>query len=147
MYRGIAAIELYNCVDCHYFASYPNKEVTYFKSIDDFADSEAIINWMYEYLKTGTNAYYYQHGTIGLFSLVEDTALMGGVTMEWARGDAKTYILGAYNRGLMTCVDDEGTFAPYQPLTRAEFCQILYRIGWIYKDMRNENYDVALFHE
>ena len=40
-------------------------------------------------------------------------------------------ICRAYNLGMVSGYDSAGTFGPYDTLTRAQLCQMLYNMGWI----------------
>lgn len=49
-------------------------------------------------------------------------------------------ILTAYNLGITQGIDDSGTCAPRQPMTRAELCQIFYNLGVTHKGQADGYY-------
>lgn len=48
-------------------------------------------------------------------------------------------ICRAYNLGMVSGYDSAGTFGPYDTLTRAQLCQMLYNMGWINSGCLNYN--------
>lgn len=43
----------------------------------------------------------------------------------------RNFIVGAYNQGITSGIDNTGKFNPKGKLTRAEVCQLFYNLGWI----------------
>ena len=120
MTRGLTAVQMVKTYNkyCFGYYSYPNNTFT---SVDDFPDSADIINWCYIYQTE-------------LYPLVNNGAHIMGADMDSARSAATNYILKSYTLNMFKGVDDKGTFAPYVSLTRAQFCQILYNMGWLTAD-------------
>ena len=125
MSRGLTAVCLIETFNAHYGYNYYYNKTFYnktFTSVGDFPDSEDIRAWAYEYLTVIEPA-------LGIRGFSPDMqASINAVSTN--------FILKAYKIGMFQGVDDKGTFAPYATLTRAQFCQILYNMGWITADCK-----------
>lgn len=88
------------------------RKVAYQYSIDDFPDAEAIRRWIDE------NA-----GRM--------CALLGEEgDHDHCVQSCEDFFLRAWNLGLFSGMDAKGTFDPWAPITRAQYCQALYNVGW-----------------
>lgn len=119
MTRGATAMYLYNTCKSHYGYSHRlvNDSIT---SVDDFPDSEAIIDWFYLF-------------DTELYSSYGAGRIMGADRTS-SRNAANAYVVPAVQRGWFRGVDSQGTFNAAGTLTRAQFCQVLYNAGWLVKD-------------
>lgn len=53
--------------------------------------------------------------------------------------ECEAAICRAYNLGMVSGYDSAGSFGPYDTLTRAQLCQMLYNMGWINSGCLNYN--------
>jgi len=90
------------------------KNIKYLSSIDQFADAADIHKWIDE------NA-----------DFISKRLAVSG-SHETRVNVCERYFLCAYNLGMFG-TDADGNFDPYGTVTRAQFCQALYDIGWTYK--------------
>lgn len=119
MTRGVTAQKLYEVCKSHYVGSFPKaSDVT---SVDDFPDTEAIIDWFYLYRSK-------------LYPLYNDGVRAMSPTRTGARNAANSWVVPAVQRGWFRGVDSQGTFNAAGTLTRAQFCQVLYNAGWLTAD-------------
>lgn len=118
MTRGATAMYLYNTCKSYYVGSFPKaSDIT---SVDDFPDSEAIIDWFYLF-------------DTELYSSYGAGRIMGADRTS-SRNAANAYVVPAVQRGWFRGVDSQGTFNAAGTLTRAQFCQVLYNAGWLTAD-------------
>lgn len=120
MTRGVTAQKLYEVCKDHYGYGHRlvNDSIT---SVDDFPDTEAIIDWFYLYRSE-------------LYPLYNDGVRAMSPTRTGARNAANSWVVPAVQRGWFRGVDSQGTFNAAGTLTRAQFCQVLYNAGWLVKD-------------
>ncbi len=90
------------------------KNIEYRSSINQFPDAATIHKWIDE------NA-----------ELIGDVLIRFGNHEELVE-QCEHYFLCAYNLGLFSGVDSNGTFDPYGSITRGQLCQALYSVGWTY---------------
>lgn len=120
MTRGVTAQKLYEVVKNYY--GYGLRGVnTSITSVDDFPDTEAIIDWFYLYRSE-------------LYPLYNDGVRAMSPTRTGARNAANSWVVPAVQYGWFRGVDSKGTFNAAGTLTRAQFCQVLYNAGWLVKD-------------
>lgn len=61
---------------------------------------------------------------------LRDMLILPGYPKDAVCERAENAIVRAYNLGMLSGVDEAGTFSPYSPLTRGQLAQILYNMGW-----------------
>ncbi len=88
------------------------RKVAYQYSIDDFPDADAIRQWIDE-------------------NADRVCALLGveGNHDHCVRS-CEDFFLRAWNLGLFSGMDGKGTFNPRASITRGQYCQVLYNVGW-----------------
>ena len=96
------------------------KQINYRTSIEDFPDSAAIHQWISENWELMGNVLYLQ-----------------GYTKDQIIKTCEKLLLCAYNLGMVSGVDDKGTFDPYGNLTRGQVSQMLFNMGWTFTDVVN----------
>lgn len=106
-------IDMYESVYDTWRASL-GKNIKYRSSIDQFPDADAIHKWIDENADLVSKFFYIRS------------------THEVCVQVCERYFLRAYNLGMFSGVDAEGTFDPYGTLTRGQLCQALYNVGWTY---------------
>ena len=94
------------------------KQINYRTSIEDFPDSTAIHQWIDEN-----------------WELMGDVLYLQGYTKDEIVEQCENLLLCAYNLGMVSGVDDKGTFAPDAPLTRAQVSQMLFNMGWTFTNV------------
>jgi hypothetical protein len=93
-----------------------DKNISYRYTIEDFPDGDAIHQW-----------------SQASVPLMRETVHRGStIRNEEIPGYSELMILRAWNLGMFTGVDTEGSFAPDASMTRAQLCQVLYNMGWTY---------------
>lgn len=97
-----------------------------------------------KYFNPDTREQYYQTKKTWTFSDIPDYSEFkdGRTTEDINQGHCiiQSGILTAYNIGLTHGIDDLGTCAPRQPMTRAELCQIFYNLGVTHKGQADGYY-------
>lgn len=91
------------------------KNINYRGSINDFPDANEIHNWINEN-----------------WELMRNVLYLSGYTKDEVITECENLLLCAYNLGMVSGVDDKGTFDPYGNLTRAQVSQMLWNMGWTY---------------
>ncbi len=118
----LAMIWMQRCIYDNWLAS-AAKEIPYRYTIEDFPDGAAIRQW-------SSASVPLMRQTLHQSSSIRDSEIPAF---------SETMILRAWNLGLFSGVDDAGTFDPDAPLTRAQFCQVLYNMGWLYRGCLDYN--------
>ena len=94
------------------------KQINYRTSIEDFPDSAAIHQWIDEN-----------------WELMGDVLYLQGYTKDEIVEQCENLLLCAYNLGMVSGVDDKGTFDPYGNLTRGQVSQMLFNMGWTFTNV------------
>lgn len=94
------------------------KQINYRTSIEDFPDSAAIHQWVSEN-----------------WELMGDVLYLQGYTKDEIVEKCENLLLCAYNLGMVSGVDDKGTFDPYGNLTRGQVSQMLFNMGWTFTNV------------
>ena len=94
------------------------KQINYRTSIEDFPDSTAIHQWIDEN-----------------WELMGDVLYLQGYTKDEIVEQCENLLLCAYNLGMVSGVDDKGTFDPYGNLTRGQVSQMLFNMGWTFTNV------------
>lgn len=110
-----AWVRMQQCIYDNWLAS-DSKNVSYRYTIEEFPDSNAIHQWSSANVKL-------MRETLYKSSSIRDSEIPGS---------CEAYILRAWNLGMFTGVDSAGSFNADAPLTRAQFCRVLYNMGWTY---------------
>ena len=94
------------------------KQINYRTSIEDFPDSTAIHQWIDEN-----------------WELMGDVLYLQGYTKDEIVEQCENLLLCAYNLGMVSGIDDKGTFDPYGNLTRGQVSQMLFNMGWTFTNV------------
>lgn len=109
--------------DTLYAMGLQNKELNTISSIDELPDAAEIHHWIDENAATIKTQCYRD----GVWSL------------DYTKEYCEQLLVYGYNIGLFGGVDDKGNFAPYAPITRAQFAQALFNTGWTYIGAIDDN--------
>lgn len=102
--------------DTLYAMGLQNKELNTISSIDELPDAAEIHRWIDENAAT-----------------ISKHCYRGGIwSLDYTKEYCEQLLVYGYNIGLFGGVDDKGNFAPYAPITRAQFAQALFNTGWTY---------------
>lgn len=115
-YPTISAFFYQPIYDTLYAMGLQNKELNTISSIDELPDAAEIHRWIDENAATIKTQCYRD----GIWSL------------DYTKEYCEQLLVYGYNIGLFGGVDDKGNFAPYAPITRAQFAQALFNTGWTY---------------
>ncbi|HIX90757.1 MAG TPA: S-layer homology domain-containing protein [Candidatus Agathobaculum pullicola] len=100
------------------------KNINYISSIDELPDASAIRRWIDENWEQMANILHTNAPTVG--------GRPDNRTVKEKTVDAcEEAICRAYNLGMISGVDGNGTFDPYGILTRGQLAQMLYNMGWV----------------
>lgn len=109
--------------DTLYAMGLQNKELNTISSIDELPDAEEIHRWIDENAAT-----------------ISKHCYRGGIwSLDYTKEYCERLLVYGYNIGLFGGVDDKGNFAPYAPITRAQFAQALFNTGWTYVGAIDDN--------
>lgn len=97
------------------------KSTDYISSIDELPDGDEIRQWITENWEQMASILHITNAA--KYDSVYDRTV----------AECEAAICRAYNLGMFGGVDNQGTFAPYSPMTRAQMAQILYNMGWTYE--------------
>lgn len=97
------------------------KSTDYISSIDELPDGDEIRQWITENWEQMASILHITNAA--KYNSVYDRTV----------AECEAAICRAYNLGMFGGVDNQGTFAPYSPMTRAQMAQILYNMGWTYE--------------
>lgn len=97
------------------------KSTDYISSIDELPDGDEIRQWIDENWEQMQKILHITNAA--KYDSVYDRTV----------AECEAAICRAYNLGMFGGVDNQGTFAPYSPMTRAQMAQILYNMGWTYE--------------
>ena len=97
------------------------KSTDYISSIDELHDGDEIRQWITENWEQMASILHITNAA--KYDSVYDRTI----------AECEAAICRAYNLGMFGGVDNQGTFAPYSPMTRAQMAQILYNMGWTYE--------------
>lgn len=103
------------------------RSTDYIASVDELPDADKIHQWIEENWKEMSDLLNINNPA--KYASVHDRTV---ATCEQA-------ICRAYNLGMVSGYDSAGTFGPYDTLTRAQLCQMLYNMGWINSGCLNYN--------
>ncbi len=109
--------------DTLYAMGLQGKELNTISSIDELPDAAEIHRWIDENAATISKHCYRE----GIWSL------------DYTKEYCERLLVYGYNIGLFGGVDDKGNFAPYAPITRAQFAQALFNTGWTYVGAIDDN--------
>ena len=110
--------------DTLYAMGLQNKELNTISSIDELPDAAEIHRWIDENAAT-----------------ISKHCYRGGIwSLDYTKEYCEQLLVYGYNIGLFGGVDDKGNFAPYAPITRAQFAQALFNTGWTYIGAVDTNY-------
>ena len=97
------------------------KSTDYISSIDELPDGDEIRQWITENWEQMASILHITNAA--KYDSVYDRTV----------AECEAAICRAYNLGMFGGVDNQGTFAPYSLMTRAQMAQILYNMGWTYE--------------
>ena len=103
------------------------RSTNYITSVDELPDADKIHQWIEENWKEMSDLLNINNPA--KYASVHDRTV---ATCEQA-------ICRAYNLGMVSGYDSAGSFGPYDTLTRAQLCQMLYNMGWINSGCLNYN--------
>lgn len=108
------------------------KNIDYISSIDELPDAAEISRWIDENWEQMASILHTNAPTVG--------GQPDNRTVKEKTVDAcETAICRAYNLGMISGVDDKGTFDPYGTLTRGQLAQMLYNMGWVEEGVLSYN--------
>lgn len=102
------------------------KTINYISSIDELPDADEVHRWIDENWEEMMSILHTNAPTVGG---TPDNRTTKEKTVDVCEKD----ICLAYNLGLISGVDSNGTFDPYGTLTRGQLAQMLYNMGWTYE--------------
>lgn len=103
------------------------RSTDYIASVDELPDADKIHQWIEENWEEMSDLLNINNPA--KYASVHDRTV---ATCERA-------ICRAYNLGMVSGYDSAGSFGPYDTLTRAQLCQMLYNMGWINSGCLNYN--------
>lgn len=100
------------------------KDINYITSMDELPDAAEIRRWIDENWEQMASILHTNAPTVG--------GRPDNRTVKEKTVDAcEAAICRAYNLGMISGVDSQGTFDPYGILTRGQLAQMLYNMGWV----------------
>ena len=100
------------------------KAIHYISTMDELPDAAEIRRWIDENWEQMASILHTNAVTVGG---TPDNRTVKEKTID----ACETAICRAYNLGMISGVDENGTFDPYGTLTRAQLAQMLYNMGWV----------------
>ncbi len=100
------------------------KDIQYIASVEELPDASEIHRWIEENWEQMASILHTNAPTVG--------GRPDNRTIKEKTIDAcEEAICRAYNLGMISGVDEKGTFDPYGTLTRGQLAQMLYNMGWV----------------